>query len=110
MLRLNLQLHGGRGANSNRKTAGSSGNSAPAVSSLEAFREDARQLNQAIAGANLANAAEIVYHSMTGKTIRKYWDGGRYGDRPSSLAQRYSSKSGVFEATFQEPIEWRNRR
>ena len=82
--------------------AGTSGN----VSPLTAMREDAKQFNDAKREAQANKAAEIQYTDINGKEHKLYWDGARYQDKKSAMAQRYSGMTGTYKKKFKKPKEW----
>lgn len=56
-------------------------------------------------------AAIVEYTDVTGKTVKRYWDGSTYRDRPSLMYNSLSNKdmSGTFKSKFEEPKDWRKR-
>ena len=97
----------GRGSS---KAGGSSGKSAgkakKQISSLTAFKENAKQLNEAKIEAKKRHAAEVHYTDMTGKTYKLYWNGAAYTDKKSKMAAQYSDMSGIYKAKFKIPEDW----
>lgn len=73
---------------------------------LEAFKENARQLNLAKEAAKKAGAAELEFTDVTGKTFHFYWNGASWGDRPSSMEARYGKRKGTYKAKFKAPAGW----
>ena len=76
------------------------------VSPLTAMKENAKQLSDAKREAKAAGAAEIQYTDMNGKEYKLYWDGARYQDRKSAMAQKYSNMSGIYKKKFKKPNDW----
>ena len=72
------------------------------MSQLEAFKENARQFNEALEEARKRNAAVVEFTDITGKTFKRYWDGARYSDVKPSGALR-SGTSGTYKASFTVP-------
>ena len=70
---------------------------------LADFKELARQMNEAKVAAAKSNAAELVFE-FPGGTKHFYWDGGRWGEKPNSMAIQYGKRSGVYKAKFKESI------
>lgn len=94
-----------KGKSQSAKQAGGSAKQGP--SALEAFKENARQLNEAKEAAKRADAAEFEFTDMTGKTFHFYWDGVKWGDRPNSMEAMYGRKrKGTFKAKFKAPKAW----
>lgn len=77
MTKINLQLFGGRGASSGiRATTG--------PSALEAFKENSNQFSKALREGKARRAAVVEFSDITGKVVKRYWDGSTYRDRPNS--------------------------
>lgn len=95
------------GRGNSGKGRGSGGPAIKAPSNLEAFKENARQFNQALQDARKAGAAVVEFKTITGSTVRRYWNGATWGDRPSSMEARYGKKrTGTFKAKFKAPKSW----
>lgn len=104
MTKINIQLFGGRGASSGiRATTG--------PSALEAFKENSNQLSKALREGKARRAAVVEFSDITGKVVKRYWDGSTYRDRPNSMYNSLSNKdmSGTFKSKFKEPQEWKKR-
>ena len=104
MIKINIQLFGGRGASSGANTSNK-------PSALEVFKENANQFKRALQNGQENKAAIVEYTDVTGKTVKRYWDGSTYRDRPSSMYNSLSNKdmSGTFKSKFEEPKDWRKR-
>ena len=104
MIKINIQLFGGRGASSGANTSNK-------PSALEVFKENANQFKRALQTGKENKAAIVEYTAVTGKTVKRYWDGSAYRDRPNSMYDSLSNKdmSGTFISEFKEPKEWRKR-
>ena len=94
------------GRGSSKVGSSKNGAGAKKVSALTAFKENAKQLNEAKAEAKKRKAAEVHYTDMTGKTYKLYWNGASYGDKKSNMAAQYSEMSGVYKAKFKIPEDW----
>lgn len=95
----------GGGAGNSAQKAGNS-----KVSALEAFRENASQLNAALQKAKEIGAAQLQYTDITGRTVNRYWNGATFTDRKSSLYETTSGKykrTGIYKAKFKEPKSWK---
>ena len=88
------------GSSSGGKTSNSN------VSALTAWKENSRQLAEAKKEARAAKAIEIQYTDMNGDTYSLYWDGAKYTDKKSQMAQRWSDMSGVYKKKFKKPANW----
>lgn len=88
---------GGRGSTSKiiRKD-----NPAGNMSSLEAFRENARQFNLAVQEAKKQKASVLEFTDITGTTYRRYWNGATYVDRKGALYEK--EMQGTYKAQFRK--------
>lgn len=86
---------GGRGGYS-----GTTANSSSKTSPLEAFRDNARQLNEAKIAATKANASVLEFTDITGHTSKWYSEGTTWRDKPNSMESIYSKKSGTYKAEY----------
>lgn len=78
----------------------------PKVSALAAWKENANQLTDAKKEARAAKAAEIQFTDMNGDMVKLYWDGAKYQDKKSKMAQQFSDMKGVFKKKFKKPQNW----
>ena len=77
------------------------------LSPLQAFKENARQFNEALQEGRKRNAQIVEYKRIDGKTERRYWNGARYEDRPSQMYQNTGGKyktEGTYKAEFKMPV------
>lgn len=94
-------------------TGGSAGNKleeegpSRKMSPLEAFKENARQFNEALQEGKKRGAHIVEFKGITGQTVKRYWTGARYEDRPSSLYEKSNTKykmgGGTYKAEFRMP-------
>lgn len=101
MIKINIQLFGGRGAKSGANTFNK-------PSALAAFKENARQFNEALQNGKKNKAAIVEFTDITGKTTKHYWDGAAYRSRPNSMYNSLNNKdmTGMFKSDFKAPKEW----
>lgn len=94
--------------NAKYDTSRSKGTKKKKPSSLEAFKENARQFNDALNEATKQGALEVEFTDITGKTFHRWWNGGAWSDRKivQDMAKRYSKKSGKFKSSFKKPKDW----
>lgn len=95
MVKIDLQLFGGRGSSSGRRHSGGA---------LAAFKSNAKQFNNALHEGRKRSAAIVEYTDLYGKIHKRYWNGVTYTDRKSSLftnGDRYAHK-GVYQAKYKE--------
>ena len=74
-------------------------------SALEMLRENARQLNEALAEGKRRGAAIVEFTDSMGKVYKQYWNGARYEDKPSSMQEQYGGNTkfkGTFKETFKD--------
>ena len=96
------QFSSGGGSSANGKTSGGGAKLSP----LQAFKENARQFNEALIEGKKRNAQVVEYKRIDGKTERRYWNGARYEDRPSQMYQNTNGKyktEGTYKAEFKMP-------
>lgn len=92
---------GGRGASSK---------SSSGMSALEAFKDNARQFNEAMREGERRRAAVIEFKDITGKVNKRYWNGAAYVDRSSALytgATGRNSVNGVYQAEYKTQWDYR---
>ena len=77
-------------------------------SPLEAFKENAKQFQDAIKEAISAKAAILEYTDITGAVVRRYWNGAMFVDKkPSGIYEKfYKSHSGTYKKKFKAPPLW----
>lgn len=80
-------------------------------SALTVFKENARQMNEALEEATRQRALEVHFTDVTGKTFKRWWDGASWTDKKVSqeMLKRYSSYGkyvGVFKSSFKKPKDW----
>ena len=75
---------------------------------LEAFKENSRQMMDAMKEATRQGALEFEYTDMTGKTFHRWWNGAKWEDRKitQDMARRYGKKAGTFKSSFRKPDDW----
>ena len=74
-------------------------------STLSAFKENAKQFNEAIQKAKAGKYYQLQYTDLTGKTVNRYWTGGNYSDRPSALyadRNRKAMPNGTLRLKFRK--------
>ncbi|MEG0165170.1 hypothetical protein [Anaerorhabdus sp.] len=74
------------------------------VTNLEAFKENARQCNQAIIDAEKASASILEFRDITGKLFKFYWNGASFVEKSSALYE--NERNGVYYAEFIKPSYW----
>lgn len=84
---------GGRGASSSLAR-----NSSPAKSSLEIFKDNARQFNDALKKAQVAKASIVEFTDVTNTVFRRYWNGSTFVDRKAALYER--ERKGIYKAKY----------
>ena len=92
---------GGRGASSK---------SSSGMSALEAFKDNARQFNEAMREGERRRAAVIEFKDITGKVNKRYWNGAAYVDRSSALyteATGRNAVNGVYQAEYKTQWDYR---
>ena len=72
-------------------------------SSLDAFKENARQFNLAIEAAKEKKASIVEYTDMTGAVFKRYWNGAAFVDRASALYEK--DRNGVYTASYNPFID-----
>ena len=72
-------------------------------SSLDAFKENARQFNLAIEAAKEKKASIVEYTDMTGAVFKRYWNGAAFVDRASALYEK--DRTGVYTASYNPFID-----
>lgn len=87
---------GGRG--------GSSGSHKSSVSPLTAFKENAKQFNNALQEGRKRKASIVEFTDITGKVTKQYWNGATYTERSRSLYEK--EFKGTHKASFKKPKEW----
>lgn len=90
---------GGRGGSSGLKTEKVN------VSPLTVFKENARQLNEALVEGRAKQASVVEFTDATGTKFKRYWNGATYTDRASSLYEK--EFHGVYKKTFKKPSDWK---
>ncbi len=83
---------GGRGASSSKAKS--------TKSSLEAFRSNARQFNEALQKAKQQRASIVEYTDITGQTFKRYWNGASFVDRESALYEK--ERKGLYKAKYRD--------
>lgn len=89
---INLQFFGGRG--------GSSGVGKSGISALQAFKENARQFNEALQQGKIRKASVVEFEDITGNETKRYWNGATYVDRKSALYEK--DMHGTYKARFKK--------
>jgi hypothetical protein len=90
---------GGRGGSSGIKNVPSG------MTPLQAFKENAKQFNEALKKAQSEKASVVEFTDITGATVRRYWNGATFVDRKSALyTKAYKGKiQGTYKANFKMP-------
>ena len=93
---------GGRGTGS--------GNTYKSSGALEAFKDNARQFNEALREGERRRAAVIEFTDISGKLNKRYWNGAAYVDRSSALYTGATGKnavSGVYKSEYKSKWDYR---
>ena len=100
---------GSKGGKNISVVGGGGGVQAPTkVTALTAFKENAKQFNEAIQAAKSGSYSTLEYTDITGKTVNRYWDGAKFSDKKAALFEgegKYKRK-GKLKVSFKPPKSW----